>query len=518
MIGNHKKNLKLLICILTAIFFVVLVKTAWISDDSAITLRTVLNFLNGYGPRFNLDERVQAFTHPLWFLLLSGGALVFKNVFASAFILSIIISIIAFWLLLSKFSKNYFIVLLIGSGLTFSKAFIDYSTSGLENPLSNLLILSSALMAVKFLDDHKERDLTYFFLTCSFLYLSRADLALILFPLALFLSYRKKSNLRELIVSVILGLSPILIWTIFSIYYYGFPFPNTAYAKLGTGISQHELIIQGARYFLHTIDRDPLTLFFISIGLYFAMQFSDEINKLLALGIFLYLIFILSIGGDFMEGRFFTAPLFTAAIILIRSNLDNQKIKIIGVVLFVLGMCGINATLFSDSRYSNTNVFSNGIADERGFYFQKYGLLTAKKGIFSVPRWEASEKRDVISICGGLGFSSIYSGPDIHFLDYCALADPLLARLPAKYEPNWRVGHFYRILPINYKASLKSGVNLLIDPLTRDYWESIRVITRNPLNDKNRIMEIIRFNLGDIKRPDFYLYRGVAKDMTGYKN
>ena len=29
-----------------------------LSDDAAITLRTVLNFINGYGPTFNIDERV----------------------------------------------------------------------------------------------------------------------------------------------------------------------------------------------------------------------------------------------------------------------------------------------------------------------------------------------------------------------------------------------------------------------------------------------------------------------------
>lgn len=45
------------------------VRTAWLCDDAYITLRTVSNFVAGFGPRFNVAERVQAFTHPLWFLL-----------------------------------------------------------------------------------------------------------------------------------------------------------------------------------------------------------------------------------------------------------------------------------------------------------------------------------------------------------------------------------------------------------------------------------------------------------------
>jgi arabinofuranosyltransferase len=34
-----------------------------------------------------------------------------------------------------------------------------------------------------------------------------------------------------------LGLVPAAAWTLFALAYFGFPFPNTAYAKLATGIS-----------------------------------------------------------------------------------------------------------------------------------------------------------------------------------------------------------------------------------------------------------------------------------------
>ena len=38
---------------------------AWVADDAFITLRTVDNLLAGYGPRWNVVERVQTYTHPL---------------------------------------------------------------------------------------------------------------------------------------------------------------------------------------------------------------------------------------------------------------------------------------------------------------------------------------------------------------------------------------------------------------------------------------------------------------------
>ena len=46
-------------------------RTAWMSDDAHITLRTIRNFLAGVGLRWNLVERVQSYTHPLWLFVLS---------------------------------------------------------------------------------------------------------------------------------------------------------------------------------------------------------------------------------------------------------------------------------------------------------------------------------------------------------------------------------------------------------------------------------------------------------------
>ena len=61
----------------------------------------------------------------------------------------------------------------------------------------------------------------------------------------------------------------------------------------------------------------------------------------------------------------------------------------------------------------------------------------------------------------------------MHFIDNCALADPLLARLPAKENPHWRIGHFYRQLPTDYKESIEQGKNLIIDKKTEKRVEII---------------------------------------------
>ena len=46
--------------------------------------------------------------------------------------------------------------------------------------------------------------------------------------------------------------SPFLLWEIFSVFYYGIPYPNTALAKLNTGIPSSELVLQGLPLFTKT--------------------------------------------------------------------------------------------------------------------------------------------------------------------------------------------------------------------------------------------------------------------------
>jgi hypothetical protein len=52
----------------------------------------------------------------------------------------------------------------------------------------------------------------------------------------------------------------------------------------------------------------------------------------------------------------------------------------------------------------------------------------------------------VVNICGLMGQSGLELGPYVHLLDECALADPLLARLPAVFNDTWRVGHYRRMI------------------------------------------------------------------------
>lgn len=486
------------------IFFITLIRTAWISDDAAITLRTVLNFTHGYGLTFNIDERVQAYTHPLWFLLISGLSFALGNVYFATFAASIIISFLVLWLFFSFFSKNYLATLVAGIALVLSKAFIDYSTSGLENPLSHLLILLAILAADKAARPSRtDASPALFFGLCSLLYLSRPDLLLMLFPLATLVALSMRRDPKKLFKFGLIGASPALVWTLFSLFYYGFPFPNTAYAKLGAGIPVDARVVQGMTYVLHSVGKDPITPAVMALGIFLGLR-SGRMHQALAAGIGLYVLYVISIGGDFMEGRFFTAPLLVAAVLIARTELKPGQLAPIAASVVLLGMMSIDSTILSDPGVSERRILSNGIADERAYYYQKHGLVTATRDTFRQPEWKVGS-RSVQTTCGGLGFQAITSGPGTHYIDACGLADPLLARLPAQYNPQWRVGHFFRQLPTGYIDSFMQEENLLSDPATSEFWASIRAVTRGPLLNKKRLIEIFRFHFMRAK-PDFSAY------------
>ena len=171
---------------LTLFVFVVL-RTAWVCDDAYITLRTVDNFINGYGLRWNVAERVQAFTHPLWLLVLSAPYSITHEAFFTTLIVSIVLAVGAVYLFASRIASSFETMAIGLATFIFSKAFVEFSTSGLENPLSNLLLAAFVLL---FLDDRLERRrwLTALWTLGALLYLTRPDDVLFVAPALAFAS------------------------------------------------------------------------------------------------------------------------------------------------------------------------------------------------------------------------------------------------------------------------------------------------------------------------------------------
>jgi len=488
-----------LVALVTVVFAVLLLRSAWMSDDAAISWRTVLNVTHGFGLTFNIAERVQTFTHPLWLLLLTGTYLIAGNLFVATIALSMAVSLIAFWIAIRR-AATVWQAALAAVVLVFSRAFVDFDVSGLENPLFNLLI---ALFLWLFLamPATDRRRLAGLWTLVSLLYLTRPDAVLLVLPMVLFASYQAR-NLRRIAVAIGIGAMPALLWTAFATIYYGFPFPNTAYAKLATGVSGGELRRQGWLYLLDSLDRDPITLVTIAFAIVIGVATRHSAARALAAGIAWYLGYVVWIGGDFMAGRFLAAPLFAAVLLCAWLAVASREVWLGSIgVLAIVGSTAAHVPLWMNSSVVDPGVKPNGIVDERGIYFKDRSLVLTTRQRLRDPAWPtdtgARPTLRVVQVCGLLGQSGLDLGPYVHVLDECALADPLLARLPAVFNEAWRVGHYRRMIPIQYTESLERSTNLLEDKSLAEYYDQIALLTRSrPLWSQARLSAIVRMNTG----------------------
>jgi arabinofuranosyltransferase len=487
-------------------FSIAVIRTAWLSDDAFITFRTIYNFIHGYGLVWNISERVQAYTHPLWMFVLSGLYFLTREIYYTSLLLSIIVSLGALVVLAFMITRSWEGVLLGITILTLSKAFVEYSTSGLENPLTHLLLaLFLFIYLKKPWDTRRVFELS---LVSALILLNRMDiLLLVIVPLVyVIITVRTK----KAVTACAIGFLPFILWEIFSIIYYGFLFPNTAYAKLNTGISHLELAHQGLFYVIQSISVDPITFLGIFICIIFLLISGKRHNLPILLGIIFYLLYIIWIGGDFMSGRLFTPPLFLAVALFSSQEIFQEK-RVISLVLvsffLIIGLSNPESPIRVGKEYTINEVaenkinpfVENGIADERGYYYQSFsGLLNASRGNRdSLSGNLIGIRKDVTQMaCGGLGIIGFSSGPLADIIDKCALTDPLLARLPAMYDPAWRIGHFLRKVPEGYLESRLTGENRIKDPLLSLYYDKLVLITQGSLFNLNRLRTIILFNLG----------------------
>jgi arabinofuranosyltransferase len=502
-----------------ALYAAFVIRTSWVSDDAFITLRVVDNAVHGFGPRWNVDERVQAFTHPLWFLVLTAAYAVTREPYLTTTVLCWLASLLTVGLLARSFARrDAAIGAALAVALALSRAYVDYSTSGLENPLTHLLL---AVFALVVLDPEPwdERRLLHASLLAGLLTLNRMDALLFVAPAVGWGLLRLRH--RRAIGAVALGAAPFVVWEAFATIYYGSPWPNTALAKLSTGIPAGELIAQGGRYLADALLHDPLTPGLAVAGIAAAAWRRRPSELALAAGALLSLLYVVKVGGDFMAGRFLAAPALVGAILLASAALDfGRRARFAALAaIAIVGAVGVAPTLAGGREYASRAMEllrPHGIADERRFYFASAGLFNGATGWTRPTPSNRSVNKGAdlrrtgttLTAEGAIGYVGYFAGPSVHIVDYHALADPLLARLPMvasdpfyaaflrRVRPGevaapWRVGHFMRALPAGYLSSLASGENRIADPAVRALWDRVARVTRGPVWSAARLHDVV---------------------------
>lgn len=302
------------------------------------------------------------------------------------------------------------------------------------------------------------------------------------------------------------GLLPMALWGGFALFYYGSPFPNTAYAKLGMGVARVGLVAQGLCYLLDSAIRDPVTLTLISAGLVLALRCRRSVDLPLVAGGGLYLVYVVWIGGDYMSGRFVGLPLLAIVLGLVRYEWPPIPGRTFQRLVFLMVLLLVPRCV-EPLVQNAVGIF--GIGDERRVHHPYTGFVSA----FSGNRWpdhflrtlgEESREGPSVRHEGAIGMSPFYGGPGVYVVDLYALSDPLRARLPGvvagtfnrPYFRAWRAGHTHRPMPEGYLESLESGENRIVDPDLARYYDVVRLVTRGPLMDSRRIRAAVELALG----------------------
>ncbi len=415
--------------------------------------------------------------------------------------------------------------------LVASRSFVEFSTSGLENPLSHLLLVIFWLEAMADSDGTIRRP-TRFCVVAALCCLNRLDLALLIAPRMLaWLWQRPPRALR----SIAWGALPLIAWFAFALVYYGSLTPNTVLAKLGTGIPLRLLAWQGLYYLLESLLHDPVTLPTIAAVIVWAIV-KPSLNAVsLPIGLALHLLFIVRVGGDFMSGRFLSAP-FVCAVLFVASRterwLEVRPLVFSAVALVVIGT-SLTAAQSPLRLWTHLPVedesfeaFHGGILSERLIYAGNTGLAEAlllgqhpSKRPWSRVGTEHHGLPNAFDGVGAVGLLGYHAGPATHIIDPLALTDPLLARLPSASPDNWRIGHFQRAVPPGYEESLAecmrrlfphgsvsppthscldwpAETNRIADPALARQYDTIRLVTQAPLFSAQRLRAIVRLNLG----------------------
>jgi arabinofuranosyltransferase len=513
--GTRDRLSRAVVLSLALACFVFVLRCAWVCDDAYITMRAVDNLVHGFGPTWNAGERVQVFTHPAWMGVLSAVYFVLRDPYVTLLAASLATTLLFLVLFVRWFALDGPGGVLAMIVLAGSKSFVDFSTSGLENPLSHLLLL----WACKVLWDGAgdARQLAKLSLVASLGALNRVDSLLLFLPLLApaALAGLRARGVRAVAASVGTGFLSLAIWEAFSLFYYGSLVPNTAYAKLGTGLGLFDYAARGGWYFLCTLAADPITILALLGALALAPRCAASPRWPVMVSILLGLAYSFRIGGDFMLGRLYTGPLVLACCCLARTSLSRVTMLASVALLAAAAILPPLAPWRSGPDYDRSRAAglgdlrpTHGVQDERGAYFPYTGLLRARTDFTNahpalahgrLARERAELGSGETTFAATIGMSSFHAGPRVRVYDVFGLADPLLARLPMQDDLDWKPGHCLRRLPAGYSATRKSGEDRLEDPDLAAFYETLQTAITGDLWSARRFAAIGRLHLGETR-------------------
>ena len=313
-------------------FIAVALGVAWfnrfVQDDAFISFRYAQNLAEGHGLVYNIGERIEGYTNFLWTACMAPAFILNVDIVVWSYMLSLfalVTTLLVTAELASRWFKSpvagYLSIILLATNYSFS----CYATGGLETQFGIAWLMLSIWLL------HTGR-LVPAALCSACAILTRMDAVLILFPFwcaaASFGDILKGSYKRPLrvVLAASAGALPVLIWLLCRHSYYGAWLPNTFLIK-----EQGPTPLRGVYY---------VCLFYAVYGFWLLMPLlrKTSLKRVdlkrhlpILFAIVLWHIYIISVGGDFMEFRMMmpTLPLvmLLAAGLLASAKTDEKTIR-----------------------------------------------------------------------------------------------------------------------------------------------------------------------------------------------
>lgn len=303
---NSKRYLNLGLLIIVGIVFTVqALSYNYVSDDAFISFRYAQNWARGIGPVYNIGERVEGYTNFLWVALLAGFHRLGADVVVAAKALGIVLGW-AVLLLTYRFSLRWHFPsslwpLLAPSLLCLNLSFAAWATGGLETHLFTFLALLAALLHLEELEQPNR--FPWSGAVMALCVMTRPDGLIFVGLSGLHRLWRHQWRItwqdRIWGLMIVLLYLPYYAWRFA---YYGYPFPNTFYAKYGGGPDR---LWRGLEHVWGFIFEYGGGVFALLAGLLVLFRKLDRDCAYLALLVGGFMGYVVWIGGDaLIEYRF----------------------------------------------------------------------------------------------------------------------------------------------------------------------------------------------------------------------
>ncbi|AUI62588.1 hypothetical protein [Amycolatopsis sp. BJA-103] len=451
----------------------------WMSDDGLIVLRTVRQILAGNGPVFNVGERVETNTSPLWTAILSvfglipGVPLEWISV-----VTGLVFSVAGLFFGLDGARRLY--QPLAFHGLAPAGALVvcalppfrDFATSGLETGLITLWLGGTWWLLVRRLSTMDELRTWPVALVAGLGPLVRPDLALFSGVALVALVVLLRPGLRPALVLLAVAGALPLAYQVFRMGYYGLLTPNTALVKEASEANWG----RGWAYLADLFQPYWLLLPVLLLAAAFLTMKSTMDRTFVMLtavplvGAVLLSLYVIRVGGDFMHGRMLLPALFC----LLLPVLALPMTRVTTAFLLAVGIWAFVAAGSLRPPYS-AEPRAVGVTDERSYWSRATGhehpilaedyadhpsmpsVLSAVRGVegpavliqdYATRRWYAypTDRSYVTVAADSIGALGQLIPLDLRLRDGYGLANPFAAHSTSL--PDGRTGHQKWLPPV----------------------------------------------------------------------